>query len=101
MKTDPDIPTNTPAPLALRPRDAARALGIGQRMLWEHTHPRGPIPCIRVGTCCLYPVDELRAWLARQARAGPPPDKSAATLGSIGRDKDQQADSTARAGGKP
>jgi hypothetical protein len=62
-------PPTTPAPLSLRPKDAAKALGIGQRKLWELTSPRGPIPCVRVGTCCLYPVDELRAWLSAQAKA--------------------------------
>lgn len=65
--------SNTPgaaplAPLALRPKDAAKALGIGQRKLWELSQPRGAIPCVRIGTCCLYPVDELRAWLAAQAK---------------------------------
>ena len=61
------------APLALRPKDAARVLGIGERKLWELTHPRGPIPCVRVGTCCLYPVDRLRAWLAAEAAKGGSP----------------------------
>lgn len=53
--------------LALRPKDAAAALGIGQRMLWQLTHPRGPIPCVKVGTCILYPVALLQKWLAEQA----------------------------------
>lgn len=62
--------TDTPpmlAPLALRPKDAARALGIGQRKLWELSQPRGSIPSVRVGACVLYPTDELRAWLSAQA----------------------------------
>jgi excisionase family DNA binding protein len=53
------------APLALRPKDAARALGIGQRKLWELTKD-GKIPCIRIGVCVLYPVPLLQAWLAEQ-----------------------------------
>lgn len=53
--------------LALRPRDAAKALGIGQRKLWEMSQPRGPIPCVRVGCCVLYPYHLLQAWLAEQA----------------------------------
>ena len=32
------------APLALRPRDAARALGISERTLWSLTAPRGALP---------------------------------------------------------
>lgn len=55
-----------PARLALRPKDAARALGIGQRKLWELSQPRGPIPCVRVGCCVLYPYAQLQSWLAEQ-----------------------------------
>jgi excisionase family DNA binding protein len=67
------IPDPVPAgPLALRPREAAKALGISPRLLWQLTAD-GHIPCVRVGTgrrkTVLYPVDELRAWLARQAAA--------------------------------
>jgi hypothetical protein len=62
--------SSRPAILALRPRDAAKALGIGQRKLWELSQPRGPIPCAKIGTCTLYPVDVLRAWLAAEAAKG-------------------------------
>lgn len=60
----------TPTPLALRPKDAAKAIGIGQRLLWQLTQPRGPIPCVRVGCCVLYPVPALEAWLAGDAAKG-------------------------------
>jgi hypothetical protein len=57
--------------LALRPREAARALGISARTLWGLTAPRGPIPCLRVGhgkrQTVLYPVADLQAWLTREA----------------------------------
>jgi predicted DNA-binding transcriptional regulator AlpA len=60
-------------PLSLRPRDAAKALGISERTLWGLTAPRGPIPCLRVGPgkrrTVLYPVAELQAWLSQQAEA--------------------------------
>ena len=69
MPSDTNTPT-TPAPLSLRPKDAAKALGIGQRKLWELTSPRGPIPCVRVGCCVLYPYALLQAWLAEQAAKG-------------------------------
>jgi hypothetical protein len=65
-------PTRMPEPIALRPKDAARALGIGQRKLWDLTYPRGPIRCVRAGTCCLYPVTALRAWLDEQAAVKDP-----------------------------
>jgi hypothetical protein len=59
--------------LGLRPRDAARVLGISPRTLWGLTVPRGPIPCVRIGhgkrQTVLYPVAELRSWLSRQAEA--------------------------------
>lgn len=68
MASDANAPTIPAAPgrLALRPKDAARALGIGQRKLWELTKA-GAIPCVRIGACVLYPTDELRAWLSAQA----------------------------------
>jgi excisionase family DNA binding protein len=57
-------------PLALRPRDAAKALGISSRLLWQLTHD-GHIPCVRVGVgkrrTVLYPVADLQAWLSRRA----------------------------------
>ena len=58
--------------LALRPRDAAKALGISQRLLWSLSAPRGPIPCTRIGSrggCVLYRVADLDAWL-RGAQGG-------------------------------
>lgn len=61
--------TTTHPPLALRPRDAARLLGISPRTLWGWTHA-GIVPCVRVGTgkrrTVLYPVADLQAWLSRQ-----------------------------------
>jgi hypothetical protein len=60
-------------PLSLRPRDAARALGLSERTLWGLTAPRGPIPCLRIGhgkrQTVLYPVTDLQAWLSRQTEA--------------------------------
>jgi len=57
-------------PLALRPREAARALNISVRTLGRLTAPRGPIPCVRVGygkrQTVLYPMAELQAWLSQQ-----------------------------------
>ena len=59
--------------LALRPREAAKALGISARTLWGLTSPRGPIPCLRIGhgkrQTVLYPTAMLEQWLAEQAEA--------------------------------
>lgn len=59
--------------LALRPREAAKALSVSERTLWALTTPRGPIPCLRIGhgkrQTVLYPVAELQAWLSNQAEA--------------------------------
>jgi excisionase family DNA binding protein len=64
------VPTDLSSSLALRPREAAKALGISARHLWQLTKD-GLIPCVRVGTgtrkTVLYPVVELEAWLRRQA----------------------------------
>ena len=55
-------------PLALRPREAAKALGISVRMLWSLTAPRGPIEATRTGdgrrAAVLYPVAGLKAFVA-------------------------------------
>ncbi len=57
--------------LALRPKDAARALGIGERLLWSKTNT-GEIPCVRIGRAVVYPVELLRVYLARQSQGGRP-----------------------------
>jgi excisionase family DNA binding protein len=60
-------------PLALRPREAATALNISPRLLWQLTKD-GHIPCVRIGTgkrkSVLYPVDALQQWLSTQAAKG-------------------------------
>lgn len=62
----------SPKVLALRPREAARALAISERLLWQLTHD-GVVPCVRVGSgkrkAVLYPQTILEVWLAQQAAA--------------------------------
>ena len=53
-------------PLAVRPRDAARALGISERLLWDWTRADG-VPHVRIGNVVLYPVEVLKTWLATKA----------------------------------
>ena len=56
-------------PLALRPREAAKALSISERHLWQLAHD-GVIPCVRIGSgkrpTVLYPLDVLQSWLSQQ-----------------------------------
>jgi len=54
--------------LAMRPREAAQAIGISERLLWEWTN-RGLVPHVRLGKAILYPVDSLREWLKKQAKS--------------------------------
>ena len=68
MSDSPDLLT-TPNRLALRPKEAARALGISERLLWSKTNAH-EIPHCRIGRAILYPVDLLREWLALQAKGG-------------------------------
>jgi len=49
-------------PLALRPKDAAAALGISERTLWDWTHQYG-LPHVQRGRLVLYPVAGIRLWL--------------------------------------
>jgi len=70
------MPADAPAPgspttpaLALRPREAAKALGIGQRKLSELLADRDSgIPHVRCGRAVIFPVRELQDWLAERAK---------------------------------
>lgn len=57
--------------LALRPIEAAKALGISPRTLWGLTAPRGPIPCVKIGdgkrSAVLYRLADLESWLASES----------------------------------
>lgn len=49
-------------------REAASLLSISERSLWNHTSPRGDIPCIRIGSTLRYESNSLQDWLNRQLR---------------------------------
>lgn len=52
--------------LLLTAAQAAEALELSQRTLYSLTHPRGPIPCVRLGARLIrYCPDALRAWKLR------------------------------------
>ena len=50
--------------LALRPKEAAKALGLSERKLRELLPE---LPHIRTGGVVLLPVESLRVWLREQA----------------------------------
>ena len=56
-------------PLLLRPQEAAEVLGISSRKLWSMTQS-GEVPCIRLGRCVRYSVDDLHRWIDAR-REGP------------------------------
>jgi excisionase family DNA binding protein len=64
------VPTDLSAPLALRPREAAKALGISARHLWQLTKD-GHIPCVRVGSGKRQdrplPAGRPASWLSRES----------------------------------
>ena len=57
------------APLAVRPHEAARILGMSERTLWTLTK-QGGLPHFKVGRLVLYSVDALRQWVNGQAKGG-------------------------------
>lgn len=73
-KAEPETPC-----LAMRPREAAKALGVSERLLWEWTD-RGVVPHIRVGRAILYPVDSLREWLKQGAQATAAEDRNSSRI---------------------
>ena len=56
-------------PLAMRPQQAAKALGISARHLWQLTKD-GEIRSVRAGQSVLYPILELQRWLAPKQDEG-------------------------------
>ena len=54
--------------LALRPPEAAAALGISERKLRELLPE---LPHVRRGGVLMIPIEPLRRWLEEQARGGP------------------------------
>jgi excisionase family DNA binding protein len=52
--------TRPPEPILMTQREAAKALGISQRKLWDMTAPRGPIPVVKLGTLVRFAPEDLR-----------------------------------------
>ena len=64
---DDDPPLAEIPRLSLRAPEAALALGISERKLWEKTNS-GDVPHVKLDSIILYPVDALREWLSRHAK---------------------------------
>jgi excisionase family DNA binding protein len=66
-------PPDPRSSLALRPREAARLLGVSERFLWQLTQT-GAIPCVRLGTqkrrTVRYPMSAITRWLEAQVTDG-------------------------------
>jgi len=48
--------------LLLSVREAAQALSICEKSLWNLTQPRGPLPAVRIGRAVRYAVADLQAF---------------------------------------
>jgi hypothetical protein len=62
MKLYKEEPEKTAERIALRPREAAKMLGVSEKKLWLMTMPRGNVPCVRVGSRVLYFRHQLERW---------------------------------------
>ena len=54
-------------------RQAAKALAISERKLWDLTN-EGAIPCIRIGRAVRYDPGDIRTWIDAQKNRARPPD---------------------------
>lgn len=52
-------------PVLLRPREAARLLGIGRSKLFVMI-ARGELPVVRIGRCVRLPRQQLKHWIEQQ-----------------------------------
>jgi len=50
----------------LTTREAAHRLSICEKTLWTVTHPRGSLPCVRLGKRVLYDPNDIRQWIEQQ-----------------------------------
>ncbi len=66
----PGIVAGDPVRLLLNAREAAKALGVCAKTLWNATSPRGTIPSVRIGKRVLYSVLDLQRWIDSQTVEG-------------------------------
>jgi excisionase family DNA binding protein len=63
-------------PLLWTSRQAAKALAISERKLWELTNEEA-IPCIRIGRAVRYDPADIRTWIDAQKNRARPADANA------------------------
>lgn len=56
---------HAPVKLLLTPRQAAAALQLSERTLWELTH-RGEIPRLKIGASVRYDLRDLQSWIDKK-----------------------------------
>ncbi len=56
--------------LLLSAPEAAAALSVCEKTLWNFTVPRGTIPSARIGSRVLYSQITLKKWIAEQEAKG-------------------------------
>jgi hypothetical protein len=76
QRLERDLP---PLPLAMRPKVAARAIGVSERTLWTLTQ-RDEIPHARIGGCVIYPTAPVMRWL-EEITSNPPIQRPTAEIG--------------------
>jgi len=60
---------NSTQPLLLNRREAAKALAISERKLWDLT-ARGDLPQIRIDKCVRYELTAIQSFIERQRQGG-------------------------------
>ena len=65
---DPRQQERSSLQLLVRPEEAAQALAISPRKLWELTKRR-EIPAVRFGRMVRYDIEDLRKWILAQKEA--------------------------------
>ncbi len=66
QQQDEDRKPQTPC-LAMRVREAAKAVGVSERTLWTWAD-QGIVPHVRQGKIILFPVKALESWLEQRAQ---------------------------------
>ena len=66
MTSDKNRP-GVPDPMLMRVPEAAAALAISPRLLWELTNRR-EIPSVRYGRMLRYDPDDLREWIEKNKK---------------------------------
>jgi excisionase family DNA binding protein len=57
--------TPSPTRLLLTPREAAAALALCEKSLFNLTR-RGELPAVRIGSAKRYSIEDIRAYIERQ-----------------------------------